>query len=135
MAGGVELDFGSLHVRFDAVLDSVPEARLRVRSWCDEVRVEGRIQADLLLAVTEAVANVVLHAYPESRSGTFTLDARREAGNNVVVEIRDRGVGMRGAAPSRGGGLGLEIIRRMFPGSSLCEADPGTRVTIRSDAG
>jgi serine/threonine-protein kinase RsbW len=134
MAGGVESGFESLHVLFDAVADSVPEARLRVRTWCEGVRVDGHIQGDLLLAVTEAAANAVQHAYPEGRAGTFSLDARREAGD-VVVEIRDQGVGMGAATPSRGGGLGLEIIRRMFPDSTLCEADPGTRVTIRSCAG
>jgi serine/threonine-protein kinase RsbW len=134
MAGLVKPQSGSLHVLFDAVSDSVPAARLRVRSWCEEAGVDDRVQGDLLLAVTEAAANVVQHAYPEGRAGTFSLDARREAGD-LVVEIRDEGVGMRAAAPSRGGGLGLEIIRRMFPGSTLWEASSGTRVTIRGYAG
>jgi anti-sigma regulatory factor (Ser/Thr protein kinase) len=134
MAGGVESESGSLHVLFDAVPDSVPEARQRVRAWCEGARVDGRIQADLLLAVTEAAANAVQHAYPRGRQGTFTLDARREDGE-VVIEIRDKGVGMAAAPPSQGGGLGVEIIRRMFPRSTLSDADPGTRVVIRSRAG
>lgn len=134
MARGVQSQFERLHVLFDAVPESVPEARLRVRRWCEGARVDGRIQGDLLLAVTEAAANVVQYAYPGGRAGTFSLDARRDAGD-LVVEIRDEGVGMRAAAPTRGGGLGLEIIRRMFPASTLREAGSGTRVTIRSYAG
>jgi anti-sigma regulatory factor (Ser/Thr protein kinase) len=134
MAGGVEQESRNLHMLFDAVPDSVPEARLRVRTWCERAGVDGRIQDDLLLAVTEAAANVVQHAYPRGRPGTFSLDARCEAGD-VVVEIGDEGVGVGTAAPRHGGGLGLEIIRRMFPAFTLCEADPGTRVTIRGYGG
>ena len=130
----MQSQFECLHVLFDAVPESVPEVRLRVRSWCEGTRVDDRVRGDLLLAVTEAAANVVRHAYPEGQAGTFSLDARRDAGE-LVVEIRDEGVGMRAAAPSRGGGLGVEIIRRMFPGSTLCETGSGTRVTIRSYAG
>jgi serine/threonine-protein kinase RsbW len=134
MACGVESDQGSLRIRLDAVPNSVPEARERVRSWCERAQVDRRILADLLLAVTEAAANVVRHAYPEGQAGTFSLDIRREAGD-VVVEVRDQGVGMGAAAPSRGGGLGLEIIRRLFPGATLAAEDPGTRITIRAHGG
>jgi anti-sigma regulatory factor (Ser/Thr protein kinase) len=134
MACGVESESGCLHILFDAIPDSVPEARGRVRSWCEQAHVDCRIQGDLLLAVTEAAANVVRHAYPEGRSATFSLDLRREAGDIVVV-IRDEGVGMGAAASSPGGGLGLEIIRRLFPGVTFGEAEPGTRITIRGHAG
>jgi two-component sensor histidine kinase len=83
--------------------------------------------------VTEAAANVVRHAYPDGRPGSFSLDARRD-GADVVITIRDEGVGMGHAAPSQGGGLGIDIIGRLFPQSTVCEADPGTRVTIRAPA-
>jgi serine/threonine-protein kinase RsbW len=131
MAGSPERESGDLHALFDAVADSVPEARLRLRAWCDAIHVGDPVQGDLLLAVTEAAANAVQHAYPDGRPGTFSLDARREAGH-LVITIRDEGVGMGHAAPSRGGGLGLEIIGRLFPDFALSEADPGTRVTIRT---
>jgi serine/threonine-protein kinase RsbW len=131
MAGWPERESGDLHALFDAVADSVPEARLRLRAWCDAIHVGDPIRGDLLLAVTEAAANVVQHAYPDGHAGSFAIDARRVAGD-VVVTVRDEGVGTGRAAPSRGGGLGLDIIGRLFPDSSLCDADPGTRVTIRT---
>jgi anti-sigma regulatory factor (Ser/Thr protein kinase) len=133
MADSPERESGDLHALFDAVPDSVPEARLRVRTWCEAERVGDGLRADLLLAVTEAAANVVRHAYPGGRTGTFSLAARREGGD-VMVEIRDTGVGMGAATPSRGGGLGLEIIRRLFPGATVAREDSGTRVTIRAPA-
>lgn len=120
-------------MRLDAVPDSVPEARLRVRTWCERAHIGGQVRSDLMLAVTEAATNVVQHAYPEGRPGTFLLDVHRDA-EDVVLSIRDEGVGVRRAAPSAGAGLGLEVIGRMFPGFTLCEADPGTRVTIRTPA-
>jgi anti-sigma regulatory factor (Ser/Thr protein kinase) len=133
MAGSPERESGDLQTFFDAVSDSVPEARLRLRAWCDAIPIADPILGDLLLAVTEAAANVVRHAYPDGSPGTFSLDARRE-GADVVITIRDEGVGMGHAAPSHGGGLGLDIIGRLFPHSTVCEADPGTRVTIRTPA-
>jgi anti-sigma regulatory factor (Ser/Thr protein kinase) len=133
MVGGPERESGDLYTLFDAVADSVPEARLLVRAWCDGAGVSERIRGDLLLAVTEAAANVVQHAYPEGDPGTFALDVRREAGD-IVVSVRDEGVGVAAARPSTGGGLGLEIIRRLFPEVTVVEARPGTRVTIRTPA-
>jgi anti-sigma regulatory factor (Ser/Thr protein kinase) len=131
--GWAEIESNLLHVRLDAVPDSVPEARLRVRTWCEQTGLCERTQDDLLLAVTEAASNVVVHAYPDGRDGGFSLDLHGDA-RAVVVEISDEGVGPSGAAPSSGGGLGLEIIGRMFPGFTLVESEPGTRVTIRASA-
>ena len=133
MARWADPKSSELHVRLDAVPDSVPEARLQVRTWCEDARVDEDTRSDLLLAVTEAAANVVVHAYPGGRGGTFSLDARMDA-DIVVVSIRDEGVGPAGSTGSEGCGLGLEIIARMFPGFTLAEAEPGTRVTIRASA-
>jgi anti-sigma regulatory factor (Ser/Thr protein kinase) len=133
MAGSPELESGDLHALFDAVADSIPEVRLRLRTWCDAIPIGAPILGDLLLAVTEAAANVVRHAYPDGSPGTFSLDARRE-GADVVITIRDEGVGMGHAPPSQGGGLGLEIIGKLFPHSAVSDADAGTRVTIRTPA-
>ncbi len=133
MAGWAEPKSGELHLCLDAVPESVPEARLRVRSWCEDASVDGETQSDLLLAVSEAVANVVVHAYPDGRAGTFLLDACLDA-DVVVLSISDEGVGPAGSTRSEGCGLGLDIIARMFPGFTLAAAEPGTRVTIRASA-
>src|SRR6478735_8432764 len=77
------------------------QARLQVRSWCDRTGLCERRRGDLLLAVTEAAANVVVHAYPDGRDGGFSLDLCQDAGA-VVLEVSDEGVGPSGAAPSTG---------------------------------
>jgi len=132
MASGLQREANGLHVRLAAVPESVPEARLRVRRWCERAGVCGRTRDDLLLAASEAVANVVVHAYPGGE-GTCRLEMRRDA-DAIVVSVADRGVGLSGAAPSSGRGLGLGIILRMFPASTLAQTEPGTRVTIRAPA-
>ena len=133
VTGGALLAASDLHIRLAADPESVPEARAHVRRWCERTGVCGRTRDDLLLAVTEAVANVVVHAYPGGRSGTCSLEICRDAGG-VVVAISDEGVGVSGALPSSGCGLGLAIIDRLFPGSTLVESGTGTRVTIRAPA-
>lgn len=133
VTGGPELESSDLHVRLAAVPDSVPEARWRVCRWCECSGVCERTRCNLQLAVTEAAANVVLHAYPAGRQGGFWLDLCRDE-DAVLLEVSDEGVGPSGAVPSSGAGLGLVIIGRMFPGFTLAEAQPGTRLTIRAPA-
>ena len=133
VTGGSELESNDLHVRLAAVPDSVPEARRRVCRWCECSGVCERTRCNLQLAVTEAAANVVVHAYPAGRQGGFSVDLCRDE-DAVVLEVSDEGVGPSAAAPSSGAGLGLVIIGRMFPGFALAEAKPGTRVTLRAHA-
>ena len=131
VTGGLKSEANGLQVRLAAVPESVPEARAQVRGWCERTGLCRRARNDLLLAVSEAVANVVVHAYPAGRQGTCSLEIRRDAGD-VVISISDEGVGLSGAPPSVGCGLGLAIIDRMFPGSTLVDAEPGTRVSFRA---
>jgi anti-sigma regulatory factor (Ser/Thr protein kinase) len=131
MMTGLKIVANGLRVRLAAVPESVPEARAQVRGWCEQTGFCERTRDDLLLAVSEAVANVVVHAYPGRRQGTFSLEIGRDAGD-VVISISDEGVGLSGAPASSGCGLGLAIIERMFPGSTFVAAEPGTHVTIRA---
>ena len=49
--------------------------------------------ADLKTAVSEAVTNAAVHAYPDSL-GTVYIEAKITADNRVTVKVRDRGVGI-----------------------------------------
>lgn len=65
--------------------------------------------ADIRLAVTEACANVVVHAYPDGEEGTMEVLASMEDGE-MVVRVRDWGSGIRPRPDSPGLGLGLSLI-------------------------
>ena len=49
--------------------------------------------SDLKTAVSEAVTNAIVHAYPDS-FGTVYIEVRITEDNRVIVKIRDRGVGI-----------------------------------------
>ncbi|HJD23678.1 MAG TPA: anti-sigma F factor [Firmicutes bacterium] len=49
--------------------------------------------ADIRTAVSEAVTNCIVHAYPDS-IGTVYLTARLFADGRIVVKIRDKGCGI-----------------------------------------
>ncbi len=49
--------------------------------------------ADVKTAVSEAVTNAIVHAYPDTL-GTVSLDAKITDDNRVIIRIRDTGVGI-----------------------------------------
>jgi stage II sporulation protein AB (anti-sigma F factor) len=65
--------------------------------------------ADLTLAVSEIVANAVVHAYRDGSDGTITVLAEPSAGGGLRVKIADDGMGLSPRTDSPGAGLGLVI--------------------------
>ncbi len=71
--------------------------------------VSERKLADVRLAVTEACANVVVHAYPDDQNGLMEVVASIDDGRLTVL-VRDRGRGIKPRPDSPGLGLGLSLI-------------------------
>jgi anti-sigma regulatory factor (Ser/Thr protein kinase) len=65
--------------------------------------------SDIRLAVTEACANVVVHAYPEDQEGSMEIHASVDE-DELTVLVRDWGRGIRPRPDSPGLGLGLSLI-------------------------
>ena len=49
--------------------------------------------ADIRTAVSEAVTNAIVHAYPDT-FGTVYIDAKITESNRLIIRIRDKGVGI-----------------------------------------
>ena len=64
------------------------------------------------LAVSEAMTNVVLHAYLDSDAGDMRVVVCNEP-DRLVVVVRDYGDGMRPRTDSPGLGMGLPLITQM----------------------
>jgi serine/threonine-protein kinase RsbW len=91
-------------------------ARLAVTSVGRSAGASEETIADLKLAVTEAVANAVKHAYPPDVPGRVTVELTASAGRlEIAVSDRGRGLGDGDAPPSTDrpaeSGMGLSIIR------------------------
>ena len=87
---------GDLMLVVDAVSTAVPAARTRVREWLDALAWPVEDAEDVELAVNEALANVVDHAYPPGAPGPATLHAWTSRhplsnGRRVVITVTDRG--------------------------------------------
>jgi anti-sigma regulatory factor (Ser/Thr protein kinase) len=107
-------------VKQRALPDAVPAIRAAVSTFLDDLDVPRARSADIQLAVTEACANVVRHAYPGGQG-----DVRCEAHASdleIVVSVADRGTtyGTRSASP--GIGLGAPLM------DHLCDAITRTRI-------
>lgn len=74
------------------------------------------------LAVTEAVTNVVLHAYPPGSVGDVRVVACAEP-DQLVVVVRDWGTGMRPRPDSPGLGIGLPTIASLASAFDVEAAD------------
>jgi serine/threonine-protein kinase RsbW len=93
--------------------------------------------ADVALAVSEALTNVVMHAYRAGERigepGRMRAEAYINGGGALIVEICDDGVGMRPNPDSPGLGLGVPIMRQVTDTLELMRDDggPGGRVRMR----
>ena len=116
-----------MHELLPATLDSVAAARRAVEDFAGdlEVDVDG-----VVLAVSEAVANVVTHAYLEGADGIIDLSAAASP-LELTVTVRDRGRGL-GDSDGRtpGAGYGLVIIKRLAQHVELADTPDGVALTM-----
>ena len=99
-----------LRIALPAVPESAADARLAVSIWARNVRLTVQERNDLLLAVSEAVTNVIRHAHPTGpEDAAFRLSAEVGA-ERVHVVVTDEGVGLDAASPDPGLGMGLSLL-------------------------
>jgi anti-sigma regulatory factor (Ser/Thr protein kinase) len=114
-----------MHELLPATIDSVAMARRAVHRFARDLEVD---LDGMVLAVSEAVANVVAHAYDEDAEGVIELNAA--AGPmEVTVTVRDHGGGLRGGREP-GAGYGLLIIRRLAQHVELADTRDGVALTM-----
>ena len=115
---------------FPAVAASVPLARSVITDWAQEAGADREQVDQIRLAVSEALTNVVLYAYPW-RTGEIYVTARM-AGNELWVLIADSGCGIHAGRDTEGLGLGLALISKMTDGFSVVErSSGGTELRLR----
>lgn len=109
---------------FDAVAESVGEARHALASLAAS---SGACEEDVervRLAVSEAVSNSVIHGYGLERHGTVTLTAA-VLDDELRVVVADDGCGFGRARESEGLGLGLAVITQLCDSLSVITGSAG----------
>jgi serine/threonine-protein kinase RsbW len=87
-----------------------------------------RLRADIALAVSEAVTNVVKYAYGPV-GGMVELEASADKGW-LEIRVRDQGEGFV-PGPSDGLGLGLALIADICTDLAISQESTGTEVRMR----
>lgn len=120
-------------LRLPATRRSAAEARAAAREWCGERGARDRLE-HISLAVTEAVANTVVHAYPGRQDGEVVVRFRMAGEGVLELSVRDFGVGMRAPDPEQQH-FGLRLIHELADSADVTDAGPGTLIVMRFRAG
>jgi anti-sigma regulatory factor (Ser/Thr protein kinase) len=129
-ASSRDRDPPSVRESYPAVAESVPMARRAITACAADAGVNGDQLEAIELAVSEALTNVVLYAYPW-RTGEIHVTAR-VAGSELWVLIADNGCGLHAGRETDGLGLGLALISQMTDGFSVVgRSSGGTELRLR----
>lgn len=89
---------------------SIGLVRHAVRAALASRSVPPEVTADILLAVSEACTNAVVHAYPQN-DGVQRFETHVSwCGDELLVTVRDHGRGFTPRVDSPGLGLGLPVM-------------------------
>ena len=121
----------ALRMTLPARQDSLALLRHVVRGFRDAYAIAPETMDDIVLAVSEAATNVVLHAYGR-RLGTMTIVASAED-DHLHILVRDHGCGI---APPRDEpklGHGLALMEHVATSLEVLGSPAGTDVTMIFD--
>lgn len=130
--GGSALESGdaaSYSIRVPAVAACLPMLRTAVWSFLASHLHDREMIDRIGFAVSEAVNNAILHAYPTGSTGQVDVSLML-VGATVEAVIRDYGVGLQpDMAPKQR--LGIPLMAKMATSLEIADAAPGTAVRQR----
>jgi PAS domain S-box-containing protein len=97
---------------FHATSMSHPAVTLGIDVEAIALPVDKAIPCGLIL--NELITNALKHAFPGGRAGSIHIALRQTAGDEVILAVRDDGVGTpENIAPSAAASLGMKLIERL----------------------
>ena len=119
---------------YEATRRAPGDGRRAVGEFAAAAGATARALGAIAVCVSEAMTNVVVHAYRHlDRPGRVDVEAVLE-GDVLCVRIRDRGRGLEPRLDSPGLGLGIPLMAQLSAGLEiLAGEDGGTDVTMRFD--
>lgn len=123
---GAPLTSDRLALRLPVRAESVGAGRRAATGFAEAAGCGTATVADVRLAVSEALSNVVLHAHPAGTSERQHVILVAETDDRAVhVTVTDAGTGLRTRSDSPGMGLGLALIASSCDELSLDAARGG----------
>jgi serine/threonine-protein kinase RsbW len=114
----------TISLELDSKPQSVAIARGMLSAVLELLGFEPELLDDVKMAVSEACNNVVLHAYGD-RVGPMLVELEIPDGELVVV-VRDRGIGLAGREPALGRlGVGLPMMQTLAERAQFLDAVGG----------
>jgi anti-sigma regulatory factor (Ser/Thr protein kinase) len=121
----------ALRRRFPADPGELARLRRDLREWLLQAGLSSRRAADLVLAVDEACANAVEHAYGDGQPGDVVVEVSRSPDDEVIACVQDGGRWRDTPAdPNRG--RGLRIIEAVVDEVDIQTGATGTTLRLRS---
>jgi serine/threonine-protein kinase RsbW len=125
----VALNSQGFELELAAEADNVPLVRHALRGLLEASGISDERTADIALAVTEACANAVIHAYHDG-VGNLEVAAELVPTGRLVVVVRDHGAGMAPRVDSPGLGVGLPVMAAIAEALEIDTPD-GTGTLVR----
>jgi serine/threonine-protein kinase RsbW len=100
---------------FRATAEPASLARLRAElsAFLAEAGAPEELRSDVMLAVSEAANNVLIHAYRHRATPGAMVVAVRAGGGAIRVVVTDEGSGLAPRPDSPGAGLGLPMMAQL----------------------
>lgn len=121
----------ALRVTLPAHRDSLALLRHVFRGFRDAYAIAPATMDDIVLAISEAATNVVVHAY-RPRQGTMTVVAQLQNGRMHVV-VRDHGRGIAPPDDTPRAGHGLALMEHVAATLEILGSPAGTDVLMTFD--
>ena len=130
-----------MHLKFLSKSSNESFARSAVAAFTLELDPTIAELADIKTAVSEAVTNAIVHGY-RRESGMIYIDVRRTTERDVIIKIRDKGVGIEDVTQARQplyttakeeerAGLGFAVMQSFMDSVKVqSKPDKGTTVTL-----
>lgn len=117
--------------------DAITKLRHEAARYAQSLGASPELLDSLRLAVSEALTNIVLHAYLGREPGLMIVEAWCDEDEHLLVRICDEGDGLRPRADSPGLGVGIGLMASMAEDFRIAnrEETPGTIVSLRFSLG
>lgn len=114
-------------------IDTPKSLRHALAAFLNAIDIDSPLRDDIIIAVGEAIANAVEHAYESREAGSVELHVSTDDDNTLLVDVYDRGAFI-DRDLREGRGLGLRIVRAIARAVSI-DTQGGTHIRMVFDAG